>query len=104
MQNNRPTIYFSSYDDINNPHYGGGGAVAVHEVAKRLAKVYEVRVLCWDYSGKKKEIIDGVTYERFGLPFLNPKVAMFVYQLSLPFIAKSKKFDLWFESFCPPFT
>lgn len=105
MQNNKKkTIYFSTYDDIKNPHYGGGGAVAIHQLLKRLSKIYNVRVISWDYCGKKKEIIDGVHYERFGLPALSPKIAMFAYQMSLPFIAKQKKFDVWFESFCPPFT
>jgi glycosyltransferase involved in cell wall biosynthesis len=98
------TIYLSTYDDIKNPNYGGGGAVAVHEVAKRLSKNYNVRILSWDYSGKKQEAIDGVLYERFGFPFLSPKVAMFVYQIALPFVARRKNFDLWLESFCPPFT
>jgi glycosyltransferase involved in cell wall biosynthesis len=104
MQNKKPLIYFSTYDDIQNPYYAGGGAVAVHEVAKRLSKDYDVRVLSWDYCGKKKEIIDDVTYERFGIPQLSPKVGMFVYQLMLPYVARKKRFDLWCESFCPPFT
>lgn len=104
MQSKKPTIYISTYDDIKNPHYGGGGAIAVHEIAKRLLKKYEVHVVSWDYSGKKKETIDAVKYERFGLPFLNPKIAMFAYQLALPFVVMSKQFDVWLESFCPPFT
>jgi len=101
---NKKTIYISTYDDIKNPHYGGGGAIAVHEIAKRLSKKYDIRVLSWDYSGKKKETIDGVFYERFGDSSLSPKLGMFAYQISLPFIISNKKFDLWIESFCPPFT
>ena len=101
---NKHTIYFSTYDDIKNPHYGGGGAIAVHQVAKRLTKNYDVRVLSWDYCGKKKETIDGVQYERFGFSSLPPKVAMFFYQIALPFIAQRKSFTVWLESFCPPFT
>ncbi|HWY79086.1 MAG TPA: glycosyltransferase family 4 protein [Candidatus Sulfotelmatobacter sp.] len=104
MRNKKPTIFFSSYDDIKNPHYGGGGAVAVHEIAKRLNKNNDVHVLSWNYSGREREIIEGVHYERFGLSFLSPKVAMLIYQLFLPFIARSKHYDVWFESFCPPFT
>src|SRR5579863_1346052 len=99
MKNKKQTIYISTYDDIKNPFYGGGGATAVHETAKRLLREYDVRVISWDYSGKKKEVIDQVVYERFGLPFLGPKIGMFAYQLSLPFIAKQKEFDVWFESF-----
>ena len=104
MKSNKKTIYFSTYDDINNPHYGGGGAIAVHEVAKRLARNHTLCILSWDYCGKKKETIDGVQYERFGMPFLSPRAAMFAYQLVLPFIARQKQFDIFFESFCPPFT
>ena len=104
MLNNKPTIYFSTYDDIKNPHYGGGGAIAVHEIAKRLRNTFDVHVLSWDYNGKKEERIDGILYERFGSAFFSPKVGMFLYQLGLPFIAKQKAFDLWIESFCPPFT
>ncbi len=105
MQNKTvPTIYFSTYDDIKNHHYGGGGAIAVHEIAKRLSKKYDVHVLSWDYSGKKKETIDGVMYERFGIHSLSPKVGMFVYQMTLPFVMLQKSYDVWMESFCPPFT
>lgn len=100
----RKSLIISTYDDIKNPHYGGGGAIAVHALAKRLAKKYDITVLSWDYSGKKREIIDGVRYERFGFPSLSPKLAMFVYQLGLPFVAQHKQFDIWLESFCPPFT
>jgi len=94
MENKNLPIYFSTYDDIKNPHYGGGGAIAVHEVAKRLSKKYDIRVVSWDYNGKKKETIDGVKYERFGMPTLSPKIAMFVYQLGLPFIAAKKTYTL----------
>src|SRR5215469_4268838 len=104
MHNKKLTIYFSTYDDIKNPYYGGGGAIAIHEVAKRLIKTHSVTVVSWNYSGKKKEVIDEVTYERFGNPFLTPKLAMFFYQLYLPYYARSKQFDVWLESFCPPFT
>lgn len=104
MSKNKKTIYFSTYDDIKNPYYGGGGAIAVHQTAKQLTKKYTVRVVSWDYSGKKKEVIDGVAYERFGMPFINHKAAMFIYQLALPFVAMSKSYDMWMESFCPPFT
>lgn len=104
MFTKKQTIYFSTYDDIKNPHYGGGGAIAVHEVAKRLSKEYVVRVISWNYSGRKHETIDSVQYERFGFSFLSPKIAMFVYQITLPFVASTKTYDIWFESFCPPFT
>ena len=104
MPNNAKTIIFSSYDDLKNPHYGGGGAIAIHEIAKRLTKKYNTTVLSWDYSGKKNEYIDTVHYERFGFPKLSPKIGMFLFQLGLGSQMKKRNFDLWFESFCPPFT
>src|SRR5882724_189666 len=105
MQNKKQiSLLFSTYDDIKNSHYGGGGAIAVHEVAKRLSHKYDVCVLSWNYSGKTTEVIDDVRYERFGLPLLSPKIAMFVFQISLPFLAMVKNYDVWMESFCPPFT
>jgi len=100
----KPSIIISTYDDIKNPFYGGGGAIAVHEVAKRLLKKYDVTVLSWDYSGKKKETLDTVPYERFGKKSLSPKAAMFAYQMALPLQVMKRKYDVWMESFCPPFT
>lgn len=100
----KPTIIFSTYDDINNPNYGGGGSIAIHKIAKYLSQKYTVMVMAWDYVGKKTEIVDGVTYVRFGMPFLHPKLGMLLYQLFLPWYACTKRYDIWFESFCPPFT
>ncbi len=100
----RKKIIISSYDDIKNPYYGGGGAVAIHELAKRLSKNYQIEVLSWNHSGVKKEIIDGVDYIRIGFPFLSPKISMLIFQILLPFICYFKKYDFWLESFGPPFT
>lgn len=97
-------IIISTYDDIKNPNYGGGGAIALHELAKRLTKKYEVTVISWNHSGVKNENIDGVEYARIGFSFISPKIAMFIFQMILPFIAIFKSFDLWIESFAPPFT
>lgn len=97
-------IIISTYDDIKNPYYGGGGAIALHELAKRLSKKYEVKVVSWNHSGIKNENIDGVEYTRIGFSFISPKIAMFIFQMILPLVAIFKKFDLWIESFAPPFT
>lgn len=97
-------IIISTYDDIKNPYYGGGGAIAIHELAKRLKDLCEVVVLSWNHSGEKYEVIDGVSYERFGISSIYPKIGMLIYQLALPFWVIIKKYDLWLESFGPPFT
>lgn len=97
-------IIFSTYDDITNPNYGGGGAIAVHEVAKRLANNHSVSVISWNHSGIKNETIDGVRYERFGTNLVSPKLGMLLYFFMLPIVSLTKKYSVWFESFSPPFT
>lgn len=97
-------VIFSNFDDKKNPNYGGGGAVAIHEVAKRLVNKYNVTVITGKYKGYKNEVIDGVKYHRIGFLYSNAKLAQITYQLLLPFHIVSTKFDIWFESFTPPFS
>lgn len=98
----RSKIIISSYDSLSNPYYGGGGAVAIHEVAKRLNKKFDVTIYTSKYPSSKNEIVDGVTYNRIGLSFLPPKLSQFLFQLLLPYFTLTKSFDLWIESFTPP--
>lgn len=100
----RPRVILSTYDDISNPHYGGGGAIAMHRLAKELLADYHVTVISWNHSGMREERIEGVTYRRIGVPWVSPKLGMFLFQLLLPFWCMSLSFDLWIESFGPPCT
>ncbi|MBX7180163.1 MAG: glycosyltransferase, partial [Saprospiraceae bacterium] len=94
-----------NYDDIKNPYYGGGGALAVHEVAKRLAaRQHEVLVLTGKYPGCKDEIIDGVQYKRIGFHLLDARVGQLAFHFSLPWYAARLQYDIWVESFTPPFS
>ena len=97
-------IIFSSYDDIKNPAYSGGGAIAIHEVAKRLSKKYNVTVLCGNYNGAKNENIDGVDYMHIGLSFLSPRLSQLFFHLTLSLYVLTERCDLWIESFTPPFS
>ena len=97
-------IIFSSYDDLKNPYYAGGGALAIHEVAKRLAAKFEVAVITGKYPGSKDERIDGVTYRRIGTSFLGAKLDQLTFQVCLPILVLTEKYDVWFESFTPPFS
>lgn len=97
-------IVFSNYDDIRNPYYGGGGAIAVHEVAKRLAATHTVTVLTGKYPGSTDEIVDGVVYKRVGAHVLDPRIGQLLFHFSLPWFALTMKFDVWVESFTPPFS
>jgi len=97
-------IIISNYDDLKNPYYAGGGALAIHNVCKQLVKHYNLLVLTGNYNGAKDEIIDGVQYKRVGFSVGNPKLDQIIYQVCLHFRALFEKYDLWFESLTPPFS
>lgn len=95
-------IVFSNFDDLKNPWYGGGGARAIHEVAKRLAKTNTVTVITGSYPGSKNEVVDNVSYVRIGVSSFGPFIGQAVYQLLLPWHAMTRTYDVWVESFTPP--
>lgn len=97
-------IVFSTYDDMSNPYYAGGGSRAIHEVAKRLASEFEVVVLTGNYPRAKNRRVDGVFYKRIGFSFFGPQLSQFLFHFILPFYVFREKFDVWVESFTPPFS
>lgn len=98
-------IIISNYDDVNNSHYGGGGAIAVHEVAKRLVKYFKVKVITGKSYGLKNDNIDGVNYQRIGIEMnFIPQISQIIYSLCLPFYVKTENYNVWIESFTPPFS
>lgn len=54
------------YDDPANPWVGGGGAVRVREIYRRLAPRLDVAVATGNYPGARDETIDGISYIRLG--------------------------------------
>ena len=104
MTNKKLKIIFSTFDDIKNPIYAGGGAFAIHEVAKHLGKKYDVTVVCGNYNGAKNENIEGVDYKHIGLTFFGSRLAQLFFHFTLPFYVLTERFDLWIESFTPPFS
>jgi phosphatidyl-myo-inositol alpha-mannosyltransferase len=98
-------VIVSNYDDLENSFYGGGGAIAINEVFKRLTKKYSVTVITGKYPGcKASEEIDGIKYIRVGSKTNNSKLSQIIYQLLLLYFAMTLKYDLWIESFTPPFS
>jgi glycosyltransferase involved in cell wall biosynthesis len=101
---NKKRIIISSYDDVKNPYYGGGGAVAVNKLANFLSKNYEVLLITGKYRGSKNEIIEGVKYKRIGSDIFGGKIGHLFYLITLPFESLKEKCDLWIDSFTPPFS
>jgi len=97
-------IIISTFDSIKNPNYGGGGAVSIHEVAKRLAKKYDICVLSANYPGARDEICENVNYKRIGFSFAGPILGQLLFHLFVIFEAIKGNYDLWIESFTPPFS
>lgn len=54
------------YDDPANPWVGGGGAVRVREVYRRLAGRVSVTVATGNFPDARNETIDGIRYVRLG--------------------------------------
>jgi len=100
----KPKIIVSSYDDLDNPYYGGGGAVAVHEVFRRLSKFYDITVLTGKYPNSRNKIFDNISYRRIGTTLFGPKIGQLIFQLLLPLFVRREEFDLWVENFTPPFS
>jgi glycosyltransferase involved in cell wall biosynthesis len=96
-------IIISSFDDLKNPVYAGGGARAVYEVAKRLAGKYNVTVLTSTFKGAKSGRRDNVKYLYIGTDIFGPKIGQVLFQFAL-LKYLSKPYDIWFESSTPPFT
>jgi glycosyltransferase involved in cell wall biosynthesis len=63
----RMRVLHCIYDDPDNPWVGGGGAVRVREIYRRLSDRVRATVLCGHYPGaRREEVIDGVRYLRRG--------------------------------------
>ena len=98
-------IVFSNYDDLQNPYYGGGGAMAIHEIAKRLQIDHDVTVYSSRYPNSRNVRRNGVKYVKIGIASKFPLIDQLTYQVLLPFyVIRNRNFDIWFESFTPPFS
>jgi glycosyltransferase involved in cell wall biosynthesis len=54
------------YDDPQNPWVGGGGAVRVFEIYRRLTSAVSATVVTGSFPGARDEVVDGVRYMRVG--------------------------------------
>lgn len=97
-------IVISIYDDPGNPHYGGGGAVVVHELAKRLSDGFEVTVLAGSYRGSRGRSEGRVRIRYLPVGWAGARGGQLLYHALLPFASALIRHDLWIDSFTPPFS
>jgi phosphatidyl-myo-inositol alpha-mannosyltransferase len=97
-------IVLSIYDDRQNPHYGGGGAAVVYEIAQRLARDHEVTVLTGSYRGSRGHRAGNVGYVYVPAGWAGARGGQLVFHALLPPLALLRRYDLWIESFTPPYS
>jgi len=100
----RKELVISSYDSLGNHYYSGGGAIAIHEIAKRLSDSFKVTVIAGNYEKAKEKFLDGVHYRYIGPKYFGPKIGQLFYHIFLPFTVLTTKHDIWLENFTPPFS
>lgn len=99
----KPQIIFTSYDSLRNPYYAGGGAQAIHSVAKRLVRWYNILVVTAAYPGAKDYVMDNVCYRHIGIS-LHPKLDQLLFSSLLPFKLLLARASVIVESLTPPFS
>lgn len=97
-------IVISTYDHSRNPHYAGGGAKVVDELARRLARADTVTVICGSYRGSRPQVEGNVRYVFLPVGWIGPRLGHLLFHALLPWVALIRRYDVWIESFTPPFS
>ncbi|MEJ2870564.1 glycosyltransferase family 4 protein [Actinomycetospora sp. OC33-EN08] len=96
-------VVLSIYDDVGNPHYGGGGAAVVARIAARLHDDgYVVTVYCGSYRGAVSGDRDGVRYVHLPVGWAGPRGGQVLFTLLVPLLALVVRPAVWIESLTPP--
>ena len=91
------------YDHIRNPWVGGGGAVRVHEIYRRLAERHQITVLCGKYPGAKNYQEEGIGYEFTGIDRAHYVLSTFWYAIRAAGYVRANAggYDVVVEDFAP---
>jgi glycosyltransferase involved in cell wall biosynthesis len=101
LDDRRPRVVLSIFDDVENPTYGGGGASVVARLASLLAVDHDVTVLTAGRSAGQHQR-GPVEYLTLPLLGLGPRSAQLAFHALLPVMAARVPHDLWIDSFTPP--
>jgi phosphatidylinositol alpha-mannosyltransferase len=102
-------VVISIYDHAGNPHYGGGGSAVVRELAGRLARRHRVTVICGSYPGcrthrRSTPPPPGVREVFLPVGSFGPRLGQLLFHAVLPVHAALRRYDVWVESFTPPWS
>jgi len=100
----KKTLILSIFDNLNNPSYGGGGARVVHELVKRMTSQYSITVFTGRFVGCRDYELDEVKYKYIGSLIFGSKINQLFFHFFLIYYVITTKFDIWVESFTPPFS
>lgn len=96
-------IAITDIDNLKNPHWGGGQAIATREIGKRLTKMgHSVTVYCSRYPGCQDYQEEGMFYKHIGLGTNWAKFNNLAYLVTLPFTIRNIKADVIIEHFTAP--
>lgn len=96
-------IFHFIYDHINNPWVGGGGAVRVYEIYKRLSQRYQITVISGKYPGAVDYGEGKLKFHFVGTSYDNYVLSTFSYALrAAQFLSKhGQDADIVIEDFAP---
>lgn len=103
MNVRRARVVISIFDDIDNPHYAGGGPAVVARLARALLEQHNVLVITAG-RGLARTYRDGVEYLQLPVAWAGPRLGQVLWALLLPVAVLVVRHDLWVESFTPPFS
>jgi glycosyltransferase involved in cell wall biosynthesis len=91
------------YDHTRNPWVGGGGAMRVFEIYRRLAKRHSVTVICGKYPGARDYMEDDLSFRFIGTDKKNYILSTLSYAFQSAKLLKSiyLEFDVIVEDFAP---
>jgi glycogen synthase len=91
------------YDHIKNPWVGGGGAVRVRELYKRISGRHKITVICGRYPGAVNYDEENIRYEFVGSTRNNYVLSTFCYAVQAAGFVKAhaKEYDMVVEDFAP---